>query len=155
MVEAGTASGDPEYLPEGVTHDMAGVVVEEEHAGNHRNVYVYEGDRLVREEHENAAGVVDMRQTYTYDGDRLVQKDHDNGADGTVEVRWTWAYDDAGRKVREERDDGADGAPEARWEWAYDAAGRLVTERHDLRLRLLGVTLRLRPRGRPDGRARV
>jgi len=122
------------------TYDDAGrltsVQVEgfdEEHAAaSDRYVWIYEGDRLVREEHEDAAGVLLRRVTYTHDAaGRLVTKELDHGADGTVDARWTYTNDDAGRRTSEEWDQDADGAPESRSEWTYDAEGREAGERHD------------------------
>ena len=107
---------------------------EERVASSDRHVYVYdEAGRLVREEHENAAGEVDTRKSYTYDARGfLVAEDWDMDADGDVDRSCRFAVDDAGHVTEEAWDDGADGSVDSRIERDYDAEGRIIEERNDL-----------------------
>ena len=76
----------------------------------------------------------------------VLERTKDVGADGTVEERTAYTYDDRNNVLTEERDIGADGTVEVRRTMTYDAHGKLLTKERD------GASVAEPPDGTPEER---
>jgi hypothetical protein len=96
-----------------------------------RMTYSYDQDgRLAEQAHDPVEGAP-MRWVYSYDGDLLVTYEYDYGADGTIDARFSYGYDEDGTLLTDEYDDAVDGVVDIRWTYRYDERGNLIAEEKD------------------------
>jgi hypothetical protein len=88
-------------------------------------------DNRIKLSYGESAGSFSYIYHWAYDGDgNLVSEERDIDADGTINLRYTYIYEN-GNLIRRDYDDNADGIIDRATHYTYDANGNLLTESYD------------------------